>query len=185
MDDDDLNSYLMTGEKVAWSGRPKQGLILTPNDRFLVPFSLLWGGFLIFWEASVLKVHAPLFFVLFGAAFALVALYFVVGRFFVDAWIRRDMLYALTDRRVLILRRAPSRNLIALSLDRLPECRLFESNDGSGTIRFGTPLSLFVRQGSWAMWTPSIDPTPQFLRIDDARSVFDQVQRLGALGGRG
>ena len=184
MDGDDLRIYLMAGERVVWSGRPKQGFILTPSDGFLIPFSLLWGGFAIFWEVSVFKVRAPAFFPVFGFVFVLLGLYFIFGRFLADAWIRRSMIYAITDRRILILRDRPTRKLVALNLDKLPSCDLVESSDGSGTIRFGTPPSIFVRRGSWGMWTPSIDPTPQFLRIENARNVFDQVQKLSASGGQ-
>ena len=176
---DDLRKYLLAGEKVVWSGQPKSGLIITPRDGLLIPFSLLWGGFAIFWEAMALSARgAPVFFPLFGLVFVLVGLYLIVGRFFVDAWVRKSMSYALTDRRVLIVRGFPFVKLTAISLDRLPNCDLTQRTDGSGTIRFGDVASVFSRAGGWGSWTPSMDPTPQFLRIENVRAVFDQIQRL-------
>src|ERR1700733_4661734 len=113
---------LLVGEKVLWRGRPQQGLMLTGRDSLLIPFSLVWGGFAVFWESNVLRMpNAPVFMPLFGAMFVLIGLFLIIGRFFVDAWIRTGVFYALTDRRILILRSRPSVSFQAVSLDRLPE----------------------------------------------------------------
>ena len=122
-----------------WWGQPQQGLLLTRNDAELIPFSLLWGGFSFFWEAKALQADQPLPDALFGVPFILIGLYMIVGRFAVDAWLRSRIFYALTDRRVLIVRIAPWPSFQALNLHRLPDITLTESADGRGTIRFGTP----------------------------------------------
>jgi hypothetical protein len=33
-------------------------------------------------------------------------------------------------------------------------------------------------------WTPALDPTPQFIAIDDVRRVFDLVQKSGNSAGK-
>src|SRR6185369_2341404 len=99
--------YLFTGERVLWTGQPRQGIALTAKDTFLIPFSLLWGGFAIFWNVGVWSFPGqgpPLAFRLFGVPFLVIGLYFIVGRFFHDAYVRKNMFYAVTDQRVLVLR---------------------------------------------------------------------------------
>jgi hypothetical protein len=176
----DFNAFegrLLPHESILWSGAPATGLLLTPRDGLLIPFSLVWCGFTVFWEASVLRSNAPPFMAVFGAAFVLVGAFLVFGRFLVDAWLRGATVYALTDRRVLILRTGPWPAFNALSLDRLPEAGLSEGAYGRGTIRFGPQLPMFSRgYGGFSAWTPALDPTPQFLSIADARRVFEMIQ---------
>jgi hypothetical protein len=179
----DLNERLLAGERVLWSGRPAQGLLLTGRDAFLIPFSFLWGGFAVVWETMVVTQAKAGFFALWGIPFVLIGLYFIIGRFLLDAWIRRGMFYAVTDKRILISRSGPFAKFTALSLDRLPDASISDNAGGRGTIRFGDPAPLWGRRNNFPSWTPSLDPTPQFIAIEDARSVFDQVQRACRGGG--
>ncbi|HEY2032812.1 MAG TPA: hypothetical protein VGH02_03925 [Rhizomicrobium sp.] len=189
-DYDDFRDRLLPGENIAWTGRPQGGLLLTSRDFFLIPFSLLWGGFAIFWEATALSIptkasgnvhtNAPDFFPLFGIPFVLIGLYFIFGRFFVDAWIRSQLRYAATNQRILILRKGMGSKFTALALDKLPALTFSEKVSGRGTIRFGEAAPMWGNRGGFSGWTPSSDATPQFINIPDARRVFDQIQSLSS-----
>lgn len=98
-----LAPHLRPGETLLWAGRPDPAKHVGPIDAFLIPFSLLWGGFAIFWEVSVLREDAPLPFVLFGLAFVLIGLYFIAGRFVVKAIRKRHTTYGLTRDRALVV----------------------------------------------------------------------------------
>jgi len=138
---------LVSGERLVWRGQPDPSVLFTPADLFLVPFSLLWGGFAIFWETSVLGMWGssaggggpPVFFALWGVPFVLMGLYFIAGRFVYKAWRKRRTFYAVTDRRVLILTRLWRTSLQSLYLDQLPGLEKSVRGDGSGSITFGSP----------------------------------------------
>jgi hypothetical protein len=168
---------LLPNERVVWSGRPYGGLLFSARDLFLIPFSVLWLGFAIVWTLTAWR-SGDAGFDLFGLVFVTFGLVVMVGRFPVDAWLRQGMTYAATNQRVLILKRRPNADFTALSLDRLHEVRISERGDGSGTVRFGPEQALFAfgRTG-FSLWVPSLDPTPQFIAIADAKRVFDTVQR--------
>ena len=104
-----FNGELLDGEEILWSGQPRADKILSPSDFFAIPFSLLWGGFAIFWFASVIGIgtrsHSgiPFAFPLFGSVFVLVGLYMIFGRFIFKYYSKKATYYALTNKRILII----------------------------------------------------------------------------------
>jgi hypothetical protein len=70
-----------------------------------------------------------------------------------------------------------------MDLHQMPDASLSERADGRGTIRFGEQAPFWGnRGGGFSAWTPSLDPTPQFIAIDEARRVFDYIQGAVAKG---
>lgn len=179
MGEDELRDRLLPSETLLWWDRPAQGLAFTGNDLYLVPFSLLWGGFAIFWESSVIHTNAPFFFRLWGIPFVLVGLYLIFGRFFIDAWLRTHVFYGLTDLRVLILQKGPFARFTSFVLDSLPPVSLTERADGRGTIAFELPQA-YPRNRGFGTWIPASIRVPQFFRIPDARRVYNKIQELTA-----
>ena len=141
-----FDSILDPGEKLVWTGRPRQGMYLQSSDWVAVPFSLFWCGFVVFWEISALRGPArsgggSIVFPLFGIPFVLVGLYMLVGRFFHDAWVRRNTQYAVTDRRAILLGGINSSRVTSLNLNNLREVSLVKHADGTGTVYMGQAAS--------------------------------------------
>ena len=181
---DDLSSYLTPGEHLVWSGKPKRGLLFVPSDWFLVPFSLAWAWAATSAVMAGLKPDTPFLAKIFGAVFGAAGLYITVGRFLLDAWLRERILYAVTDRRILILRAGPFGKFTALGLDQLPALEFREGRNGRGTIRFAGPphggvSSMFGQRGV-SSWVPALSAAPQFLAIEDARNAFTDIQNRAA-----
>ncbi|MDD5262037.1 MAG: PH domain-containing protein [Methylacidiphilales bacterium] len=167
---------LSQSEKILWTGQPGQGFRLRSSDGFMIPFSLLWCGFAIFWESSVFSTGAPFFFKLWGVPFVLVGLYIVFGRFIVDAKIRTRTFYGVTTDRVIIVSGLFSRQTKSLQLSGLNEISLAERQDGSGTITFGpqAPFSQRLPAG-WPGSTQYI--APAFEMIERAKETYDLIRQ--------
>ena len=78
---DQIGPLLRPDERVLWSGRPDPARNLNGKDAFLIPFTLLWGGFPVFREVEVIRSRAPPGMAIFGLFFVLLGLYFIAGRF--------------------------------------------------------------------------------------------------------
>jgi hypothetical protein len=179
-----LAGKLLPGERLVWSGQPRQGLMFQPMDAFLVPFSIVWtgiaatmfvaGGFGMatgqLHSAQLPFLFIPTLFLVFGA-------YFTVGRFLHDAWMRSRIHYGVTERRALILR---GDSLTAIDLARTGTVRLKGGGGGRGTIDFTADdgLSMF-RMNGFGMWTPSATGS-RFIGIEGAQEVFNQIEAIRA-----
>lgn len=185
----ELQAELVSGEALLWAGQPSRKVVFHARDAFTIPFSLLWGGFAIFWELGVTgflstpKGGPSLFMALWGIPFVLMGQYMIWGRFLYTAWRKGYTHYGITNRRILILNTAPSRRLTDRSLRNLDTLSLLARNDGVGTIEFRSDTENPAMWGSWG-WRRSgrynqidIDLSDTvFYDIADARPVYRLLQ---------
>ena len=172
----EIERELSSGERLIWSGRPRRGLRLRPSDMFVIPFTLVWCGFAIFWEVSVISKGAPFFFIIWGVPFVGIGFYFVFGRFFVDARTRERTFYGITNERIIIVTGLFSRQTKSLALRTLTDISLTEIADGSGTITFGAvhPMAQRIPAG----WPGAGQyAVPAFDMIDRAKDVYDLIRQ--------
>jgi hypothetical protein len=185
-----LEGELSAGESIVWSGRPNPSVIFHGSDLFMIPFSLLWGGFAIFWETAVTGYlgsghgrAAPSVMVLFGIPFVLIGQYLIWGRFFYAAWKKKRTLYAITNRRVLVLSLASGSQIVSAFLENIPAIDREVRADGIGTLKFGQiPNSWAGGRNYYGTWDSLHlnSGIPVFVDIDDAASVYNMVADLHA-----
>ena len=186
-----LQRELTPGESLYWTGQPNPSVVFHKEDAALIPFSLLWGGFAIFWEAGVTGVfafgnstsHNPVswFMALWGIPFVLIGQYLIWGRFFYARWQKRRTYYGLTNRRVIVAQDGRSRQMNSAFLNSLPMINKESRSDGIGTLTFGqlSPVVSNSRRSNFSGWNSmNITGTPTFVDIDDAEGVYRLVNDL-------
>jgi hypothetical protein len=168
--------FLGPGERVVWTGRPVSGLFLTGNDWLLIPFSVAWSAMALYGTSSLVLSRPTLMSVVFGTVFGLAAVFFVAGRFVIDAWIRSRTLYAVTTRRALEIRATFTQKLITAPIG--GSVILKDSRRGRGTLTFqragegGGFSAIFGRRGNWQLWLPGVTDNVSFLAIEDPMEAY-------------
>lgn len=171
-EDTDLPQLRLTdGELVLWVGQPNPNWLLSSKDLLLVPFSLMWGGFAIFWETGVLIGGAPFPFGLWGIPFVLIGQYFIWGRFVYKYLRRRQTRYVVTDRRAVVINDFFSHSEKVYFLHQISSLH----RQGKA-ITFNLDEPMRYRRRNWQDWSGEAEAG--FYALPDADEVYDLIQDL-------
>lgn len=124
-----------------WAGRPDTDRWLVPMDRYVIPISVLWTGWVIFMTLRILTPPTgSAILLLVALPFLASALYLLFGRLIARQRIGPRTAYAITNRRALAL--TPTlRNRRRFTAHQLDDgsARVSERSDrdGDGTVAIG------------------------------------------------
>lgn len=177
-----VEKQLSPNEQLFWFGRPRQGFFFRKSDALMIPFSLMWGGFAIFWNAGVWSGNAPIFFRLWGLPFLIVGLYMIFGRFFVDVWQRKKTFYGVTNERIIIISGLINQSIKSLSLKTLTDITMEELTSGLGTITFGTPNTTnWYGNSNFPFNRKREEIVPNFEQIPQTKTVYETIRNAQKL----
>lgn len=180
---DAVRLRLRPSERIVWQGQPDVADFSNRGAWYLIPFSVLWCGFAILWEATAITSRGGVFFVLWGLPFVGVGLYMVFGRILVAREEARRTHYAVTDQRVLMVGGAFRRRIVEMALDDLPPAQLEVGKHGLGSITFGTQTSAVRLPPGWPAAGMYAQPLA-LMSIPDAERVYGLIQEAKATARR-
>lgn len=136
-----LEAELAPGEAILWQGAP-QGKIRTRSADLLRVFGLFWLGFSLCWELPILLALFSgylmgIVYFLFGLPFVGVGIWLAFLRPYRQRREIESALYAVTDRRVIVLTTYPSRVVRSLPLKAVRSMEKRFRLDGRGELYFG------------------------------------------------
>jgi hypothetical protein len=166
---------LLKDEKVLWMGQPETSVIFSRADFYLIPFSLVWCGFCLFWEIGALR-SSNIVVTLFGIPFLAIGAYLLFGRFIYKYWKKTHTYYAVTSERVLILTTLWRRHLQTKYISAISEISKSIRSDGIGTLWFGPSGSNSGAENT-GLGSP-LPVAPAFYDIMDADKVHEMVSQL-------
>ena len=131
-----VQAELIQGENILWAGKPSSSVVFHGEDLFLIPFSLLWGGFALFWEAGAAGLWGAGSQQggqwVFGIPFFVIGQYLIWGRFFYVAWKKKRTHYAITTQRVLVVQNTWRHWMVSAYIGALPAVSKNEHKKVSG-----------------------------------------------------
>lgn len=172
-----ISAELEEGETLLWSAQPRQDIFLRAVDKGMIPFSILWGGFALFWEYEVISTGAPFLFALFGIPFVVAGLYLMAGRFYYDARFREKTFYGITNRRVIILSGIRSKQSKSVVIREIADMNMIENPDGSGVIALDSQDMKNVSRDE-LIWPVQTEIKPRLSDLRDVRKPFEIIQKL-------
>ena len=183
-----MQQELQRGETLLWAGQPHKGILFRTADAMLIPFSIMWAAFAIYWESSVISMGAPFFYMLWGIPFVLVGIYIVFGRFILDAKQRDTTYYGVTNERVIIISGLLSRKTKSLNLRTLTDVSMDEKSNGGGTITFGpgNPMAWWGRSLPWPGMGQHMPPAFELNSgVRDVYAIIRDAQRSSGISASG
>ena len=183
--DNIIEMELEKDERLIWCGRPYENLTLRfPEDIFLVPISIIWviaatvWDINLFWEARSAPTPSILIYAVLGALFFVAGLYFLFGRIVIDANIRLDSRYCITNRRILINTGFKPKRTGIININELEKITVRKNKkSGRGTIIFG-PEKSFLKSLLEKLF-PMIarNQVSKFDMIDDVDEVYNMIKK--------
>ncbi len=161
------------------------------RDLTLVPFSIAWAGFAIFATAGFVEGYGEavksggqpgsILFLVLGAVFGLLGLYLLAGRFLHKRWDKLRTYYALTNRRVLILKTGTAPAVSGIPWDKVPAITKSEGFGGTGTVTFAKAGRWKTDYGNTGLEVFTVlawRKVTAFYDIADADRVYDLANEL-------
>ncbi|MFA6280273.1 MAG: hypothetical protein WC612_05735 [Bdellovibrionales bacterium] len=147
-----VQAELSGGERLLWTGRPLAFRVFM-STLIIYLFAIPWTAFSLFWEAMAISLWftkagdkmpegmgraVMIVFPLFGLPFIAVG-FFMLARPFIEGRRARKTIYAITDRRALVIRQGALREVASYSFDSSEfEISRKERADGSGSLFFAS-----------------------------------------------
>lgn len=175
----DIQQNLYPSETILWSGQPLTSILFHGSDWFSIPFAVFWSVFTFFWEYSATNHFGqdgspPWFFALWGIPFILAGQYMLWGRFVYATWQKQKVLYAVTNRRVMVITRAFSGKFVDGDLRNLSSVSLTTRNDGAGTIEFSPQPD----DGGQSGWSTNGYRNRNQMGVDLSRLAFYDIANV-------
>lgn len=167
-----IKPYLDVNEDILWCDKPVKKFVFTSADLFTTLFGIVWLSFSLFWVFSAFSAtsdseNATLnIFPFFGLPFVFVGLYLLFFRHIAGAAKRKNMIYALTNKRALIVHIGNRQYVQEYRYENISNIQMKCDDNDIGSIFFLTGAINYNRNGR------SYTSTSGIFGIKDTKKVY-------------
>lgn len=173
-------NYFYDDEKLLWEGRPDTRIFLMSlGDKYRLILAALWVVFMIYFYNESFDDGALVLVRFFqGLPWWMLALfiagifYFTIGRWFLDCYIRRHTIYAISNKRAFIAKSAFEKKLDHVPI--LPGMKIDLAQGELGAITFVENKSIFKNWNKWGVE----DGNFTFRGLHEAEKVYAVIEKL-------
>lgn len=192
----EIQKYLLSEEKILWTGKSDYKKIFCKRDVLLIPLCYIFLFWALFIElAGILMLFDPQgslqkdssrglgVALSIGGIIGIILMYYLsIGRFFLKRNYKKNTIYVVTNRRVLVLSNYKAcKEIIEEYINNITNIYISINKGGNGTLKFGeiySPNKLLIK----SMWIEPfifpIEEIPVFYDIDDAEKVYTLVNSI-------
>ena len=171
-----INQSLQPEETLIWAGQPKKGLVFEVVDIFKTIFIVLFAGF-VFFAVRLLSDISILLAIPIGVLFFSAAFILGIGRFFIDAGLRKKTFYGVTDKRIIIISKMYPKKVQSVYFDTQPKIKFLPNLDETSTIDIGLKEPPGSRRGGIS-WFPNSKGYSYLYRISEGNFVHKKIKEL-------
>ncbi len=150
----DVKPYLDSDEDVLWCDKPTKILVFSTADIFTTMFGFVWLSFSIFWTVTAFMATNDAddavfsIFPVFGLPFVFIGMYLLFFRYVISAIQRKRMIYAITNKRVLIVHTGRKQYVQEYRYTDISNVQMKCDNNDVGSIFFFSGALRYNRNGS-------------------------------------
>ena len=171
-----INQSLQHEEILIWAGQPKKGLVFEAVDIFKTIFIVIFVGF-VFFALRLLSDISILLAIPIGVLFFPAALILGIGRFFIDAELRKKTFYGVTDQRIIVISKMYPKKVQSVYFYTKPKIEFLQNMDDTSTIDIGLKEPTGSGQGGIS-WFPNSKGYSYLYRISEANFVHKKIKEL-------
>lgn len=167
-----VKGELQTGEKLLWAAKPSGIRSHVLGKLPLALFGIPFFAFAVFWTNMAAEMGGGGFdlFPLFGVPFMLIGAGLILSPIYA-AWLADRTVYALTDRRLIIIKDGWQKSVRSWTLAQADELERRDHSDGTSSLYFATSISRDTKGRSTTR-------RHGFVGIDGAADLEYQITRL-------
>jgi hypothetical protein len=171
-----INQSLQHKEILIWAGQPKKGLVFEAIDIFKTLFIVIFVAF-VFFAVRLLSDISILLAIPLSVIFFSAALILGIGRFFIDAELRKKTFYGVTDKRIIIISKMYPKKIQSVYFNTKPKIEFLPNMDDTSTIDIGLKEPTGVGRGG-ITWIPNSKGYSYLYRISEANFVHKKIKEL-------
>lgn len=171
-----IEPYLEADEVLIWAGQPKKGIVFESSD--IVKTIYVIGLFAFTYFATKLLSEISIFIAIpIGIIFYSGCILLGLGRFFIDAELRKKTFYGLTNKRIIIKSGTFPKKFKTVYLNSKPKIEFLPNFDDTSTIDLGIKGPTIAGKGGLG-WVPNINSYTSLYRLTDGNFVHQKIREM-------